>query len=71
MRKRSKPPKLMESVKAKHDEVQVVETMDLFSLSQEVITQFIADSISKEEEVEQEGAAEEEQEAEAHGTCHG
>lgn len=45
--------KLMESAKAKDDEMQVVETMDLFSLSQEVITQFIADSISKEEEVEQ------------------
>jgi predicted ATPase len=45
---------LMEKVKesSKGDE-QLVETVDLFSLSQEVITQFIADSICKGEGVEE------------------
>ena len=44
---------IMDKVKesTKEDE-QLVEVIDLFSLSQDMITQFIADSIGKEEEVE-------------------
>ena len=46
--------KIMEDAKdSSKGTEQLVETMDLFSLSQEVITQFIADSISKGEEVEE------------------
>eukprot|EP00985_Skeletonema_marinoi_P025591 scaffold18962_cov140-Skeletonema_marinoi.AAC.4 len=45
---------IMDNVKeSMKDDVQLVETVDLFSLSQDVITQFIAVSIGKEEEVEE------------------